>query len=170
MSDVAKRHAPAGHHGGTPAISALDAACARYALRHYSASGDAAFGPEAAAALGVSPARVFKTLLVVTGASALAVGVVPVDGTLDLKALAAALGVKKVEMAEPAVAERRTGYVRGGISPLGQRHASPTVVDESVLTHATVFVSGGRRGLEIELSPATLLALSSGSTAPIASR
>lgn len=170
---MSRKKSASERHGGTPATSVLDAAGARYALHHYPHEENAAFGPEAAAALGVEPARVFKTLLVSTGAAgagSLAVGVVPVDGSLDLKALAAALGVKKVEMADPEAAERRSGYVLGGISPLGQRHASRTVVDDSALGHPTVFVSGGRRGLEIELAPETLVKLASATTAGIASR
>ena len=113
------------------------------------------FGEEAAAALGVDVARVFKTLLAdVDGA--LWVAVVPVGGQLDLKALAAAAGGKRAAMADPAAAERATGYVVGGISPLGQRRR-----------HPTVYVSGGRRGLDIELSPADLVALTEARTAPV---
>lgn len=142
--------------GATPATAALDAAGVPYALHRYPHDPAAAsFGLEAAEALGVDPARVFKTLLVSTGGG-LAVGLVPVARSLGLKAMAAALGVKKVEMADPAAAERRTGYVVGGISPLGQRHRSPTVIDASARDHGTVFVSGGRRGLEIELAPDAL--------------
>lgn len=127
------------------------------------------YGTEAAQALGVDPARVFKTLMVdVEGR--LAVGIVPVSGTLDLKAIAAALGAKKAAMADPAAAQRRTGYVLGGISPLGQRLPSPTVLDSSALALATVLVSGGRRGLDIELAPADLVRLTSAVTAAIGSR
>lgn len=125
------------------------------------------FGLEAAQALGVPAGRVFKTLLVDTG-TGLAVGVVPVDRQLDLKTLAVALGVKRVAMADPAAAERSTGYVVGGISPLGQKRALPTVVDLSLLDHETVFVSGGRRGLDLELVPADLVAVTAARTAPIA--
>ncbi len=127
------------------------------------------YGTEAAQALGMDPARVFKTLMVdVEGR--LAVGIVPVSGTLDLKAIAAALGAKKAAMADPAAAQRRTGYVLGGISPLGQRLPSPTVLDSSALALATVLVSGGRRGLDIELAPADLIRLTSAVTAAIGSR
>lgn len=126
-----------------------------------------AYGQEAADATGVDPRRIFKTLLVDTGAT-LGVGIVPVSGSLDLKAIAAALGVKKVAMADPAVAERTTGYVVGGISPIGQRKALPTVIDESARAFATVFVSGGKRGLEIELAPADLATATRGGFAPIA--
>lgn len=113
------------------------------------------YGQEAAEATGVPAERIFKTLLVSTG-SGLAVGVVPVSGSLDLKAIAAALGQKKVAMADPAAAERSTGYVVGGISPIGQRRALPTVIDSSAEHFETVFVSGGKRGFEIEIAPADL--------------
>jgi len=125
-----------------------------------------AYGQEAADATGVEPERIFKTLLVDTGRT-LAVGIVPVSGSLDLKAVAAALCVKKVTMAEPAVAERSTGYVVGGISPVGQRKALPTVIDESARGFETVFVSGGRRGFEIELAPDDLAAATGGTFATI---
>ena len=108
--------------------------------------------------MGVSPDRVFKTLVAEVD-GALTVAVVPVAGTLDLKALATALGGKRAAMADPAAAERTTGYVRGGISPLGQRKKLPTVLDASAEGHATICVSAGRRGLEVELAPADLAAL-----------
>ena len=114
------------------------------------------FGLEAAEALGLPPEQVFKTLLVDTGAG-LAVAVVPVAGQLDLKAMAAALGVKQVAMADPAAAQRSSGYVLGGISPIGQKRALPTVVDESAELFDVVYVSGGRRGLDLGLSPADLV-------------
>ncbi len=156
--------------GGTPATVALDRAGIRYEVRSYAHDPTAAsFGLEAAEALGVEPARVFKTLLVDTD-KGLGVGVVPVDTLLDLKAVAAALGAKKATMAEPAVAERVTGYVVGGISPVGQKKALPTVLDASAHEHATILVSGGKRGLDVELAPGDLLALVRGSTAPIARR
>jgi Cys-tRNA(Pro)/Cys-tRNA(Cys) deacylase len=124
------------------------------------------YGEAAAAALGVDPGRLFKTLVTrVDGA--LTVALVPVSSTLDLKALAAAAGGRKAVMAEPADAERTTGYVRGGISPLGQRKALPTVVDESALGFETVLVSAGRRGLSVELPPAELVRLTRARTAPI---
>lgn len=125
-----------------------------------------AYGLEAAAATGMPAERIFKTLLVDTGAG-LAVGVVPVSGSLDLKAIAAALRVKKVAMADPAAAERSSGYVVGGISPIGQRKALPTVIDSSAQDFATVFVSGGKRGFEIEIAPADLATATRGRFAPI---
>lgn len=154
--------------GGTPATAALDRAGVAYALRAYEHDPQApSYGLEAAEALGVDPARVFKTLLVDTG-SGLGVGIVPVSTQLDLKALAAALGVKKVAMADPREAERATGYVVGGISPIGLRRRLPTVLDESALDFETVLVSGGRRGLDLELSPTDLVAVTGARTAPIA--
>jgi Cys-tRNA(Pro)/Cys-tRNA(Cys) deacylase len=114
------------------------------------------YGREASEALGVAPDRVFKTLIAEVD-GALVVGVVPVEGQLDLKALAAAAGGKKAAMAQAAAAERATGYVTGGISPVGQRKRLPVVVDESALRFPTVFCSAGRRGLEIELAPADLV-------------
>lgn len=156
--------------GGTPATVALDRAGIAYEIRAYEHDPAAAsYGLEAAAALGVEQERVFKTLLVDTG-QGLGVGIVPVDSLLDLKGVAVALGAKKVSMADPKVAERSTGYVVGGISPVGQRTALPTVVDESALAFGTVLVSGGRRGLDIELAPDDLLAVTGGTTAQIARR
>jgi Cys-tRNA(Pro)/Cys-tRNA(Cys) deacylase len=125
------------------------------------------YGLEAAEVLGVDPARVFKTLLTEADGG-LVVAVVPVAGRLDLKALARAVGARKAVLAAPAAAERVTGYVVGGISPLGQKRVHPTVVDSSALDHVTVLVSAGRRGLDVELAPADLVTLSSASTAPIA--
>ena len=124
------------------------------------------FGLAAAAVLDIDPARILKTILV-RGQRGLAVAVVPVTTTVDLKAAARALGEKKVAVADPVEAERVTGYVVGGISPLGQRKRLPTVVDASALDHATVHVSGGRRGLEIELSPDDLVAATAATTAVI---
>ncbi len=125
------------------------------------------YGVEAATALGIDAGRCFKTL-VATVDGALTVAVVPVTGTLDLKALAAAVGGKRAEMADPVLAERTTGYVRGGISPLGQRRRLATVVDLSAEAFETVFVSAGRRGLEIELAPADLVRLTAATVAPVA--
>lgn len=155
----------------TPAVQAAIAANIDYQLHEYSAQGDGAgrhWGTEAAEQMGVLPQRVFKTLIVQVDGSRLAVGIVPVACELNLKAMAAALGDKKVVMAQRAAAERSTGYVLGGISPLGQRQTLATVVDTSAAEHATVFVSGGRRGLEIELAPVDLATVCSGSFGKIA--
>jgi Cys-tRNA(Pro)/Cys-tRNA(Cys) deacylase len=152
----------------TPAVQVLERAGVPHSLHPYDPehAEDQGYGEAAAAALGVPPERLFKTLVTrVDGA--LTVAVVPVSGTLDLKALAAAAGGRKAGMAEPADAERTTGYVRGGISPLGQRKALPTVVDDSALGFGTVLVSAGRRGLQVELSPTDLVRLTRARTAPI---
>lgn len=125
------------------------------------------FGLEAASALDLDPEQVFKTLLADVDGS-LVVGIVPVTGKLDLKALAAAVGGKKAEMADPKLAERRTGYVVGGISPIGQKMAHPTVLDETAELFDTIFVSGGRRGLDLELAPADLVRITNGTIAAIA--
>ncbi|MEE1930459.1 Cys-tRNA(Pro) deacylase [Streptomyces sp. TRM 70351] len=154
--------------GGTPATVALTAAGVPFTLHAYAHDPAAeSYGREAADALGVEAARVFKTLVAEVD-GALTVAVVPVTGSLDLKALAAAAGGKRAVMADPAAAERSSGYVRGGISPLGQRRRLPTVVDASADAHTTVCVSAGRRGLEIELAPADLVALTGARTAAIA--
>jgi Cys-tRNA(Pro)/Cys-tRNA(Cys) deacylase len=154
---MARQRAGAGP--STPATVALDRARIDYVRHPYHHDPSApSYGLEAAEALGVDPARVFKTLLVETGRG-LAVGIVPVNGQLDLKALAAALGAKSVTMADPGAAERSTGYVVGGISPLGQKRALPTVLDETAYALPTVFVSGGRRGFDIELRPSDLAAV-----------
>lgn len=152
---------------GTPATVALTAAGVVFTEHSYTHDpANTNYGLEAATVLGIDPARVFKTLMADV-AGTLAVAIVPVNGTLDLKALAQALGHKKAAMADPAAAQRRTGYVLGGISPLGQRQQSPTVLDESALGHRTIFVSGGRRGFDIELDPADLIRLTEAVTAPI---
>ncbi|MEA3551090.1 Cys-tRNA(Pro) deacylase [Pseudarthrobacter sp. C1] len=154
---------------GTPATAALAAAGVPFVLHPYTHDPAAAsYGAEAAEVLGVDPSRVFKTLMVEVEGR-LAVGIVPVSGALDLKAFAAALGAKKAAMADPAAAQRRTGYVLGGISPLGQRLPSPTVLDASALALDTLLVSGGRRGLDIELAPADLVRLTDAVTASISS-
>ena len=153
--------------GGTPATVALTKAAVEFTLHPYEhAAGAPSYGGEAADALGLSHDEVFKTLVARVDGT-LVTAVVPVAGSLDLKALAAALGGKKAAMAEPADAERATGYVVGGISPLGQRSQVPTVVDESVLRLAAVYVSAGRRGLQVRLAPADLLRLSAARTAPL---
>lgn len=145
--------------GGTPATVALTAAGTAFTVHAYEHDpASPSYGEEAAQALGVSPDRVFKTLIADVDGR-LTVAVVPVAGSLDLKALAAAAGGKRATMADPAAAERTTGYVRGGISPLGQRKRLPTVLDASSRAHPTICVSAGRRGLEVELSPEDLAAL-----------
>ncbi|ANS64611.1 transcriptional regulator [Streptomyces lincolnensis] len=153
--------------GGTPATVALTTTGTPYTVHAYDHDpSHPSYGEEAAEAMGVSPERVFKTLVAdVDGA--LTVAVVPVAGSLDLKALAAAVGGKRATMADPALAERTTGYVRGGISPLGQRKKLPTVLDASAATHPTICVSAGRRGLEVELSPTDLAHLTAAVLAPI---
>lgn len=154
--------------GGTPATTALTAAGAAYTLHPYAHdAGAPSYGREAVDALGLSDTEVFKTLVARVDRR-LVTAVVPVAGSLDLKALAAAVGGKKAVLAEPLDAERATGYVLGGISPLGQRTAMPVVVDLSVLDLPAVHVSAGRRGLQVRLAPADLLAVSRGRTAAVA--
>lgn len=153
---------------GTPATVALRAAGIPFTEHAYTHDpANTHYGLEAATALGLDPDRVFKTLLAdVDGA--LVVGIVPVTGKLDLKALAAAVGGKRAAMADPAVAQRKTGYVVGGISPLGQKTAHPTVIDETAELWDTVYVSGGRRGLDLELAPADLIRATAAVVADIA--
>jgi len=154
----------------TPAIKAASAAGISHTVHEYTHDPHAAsYGLEAAQAMGVAPARVFKTLLVMLDPprGRLAVGIVPVDRQLDLKAVASALGAKRAAMAGQREAERATGYVVGGISPLGQKRRLATVLDASALDHATIYVSGGRRGLELELAPADLRQLTQAQAAPI---
>ncbi|MFH8341057.1 Cys-tRNA(Pro) deacylase [Streptomyces sp. AM6-12] len=163
MAKKSKKQQP----GGTPATVALSAAGVEFTVHAYEHDpAHPSYGEEAAEAMGVSPDRVFKTLVAEVDGS-LVVGVVPVAGTLDLKALASAVGGKRAAMADPALAERTTGYVRGGISPLGQRKKLPTVLDDSALGHATICVSAGRRGLEVELAPGVLAELTGAVSAPI---
>lgn len=155
----------------TPAVRAAEAGGIRYAIHEYAHDpAQRAYGEEAARALGLAPSRVFKTLLVTLDGDErrLAVALVPVSAQLDLKAVAAALGAKRAAMAEGRAAERATGYVLGGISPLGQRRRLPMRLDASAQAFASIFVSGGRRGLEIELAPDDLLRLCGGETATIA--
>ncbi len=149
----------------TPAINAAKKAGVTFRIHEYAHDPKAeSYGEEAANLLGLDHRQVFKTLLVsITGAKqSLAVGVVPVNGLLDLKAIAKILGAKKAEMADPKVAERNTGYVVGGISPIGQKKPLPLVLDQSAEDLSTIYVSAGRRGLEIELSPTDLLGLTDG--------
>ena len=154
-------------HGGTPATAALTAAGVAFTLHEYAHDPRAeSYGLEAAAALGLDPARVFKTLVADLD-GALVVAVVPVAGWLDLKALARGLGGRKAVMASPRDAERATGYVTGGISPVGQKRPLRTVVDSGALDHDTVYVSAGRRGLDLEIAPADLVAVTGATTARI---
>jgi Cys-tRNA(Pro)/Cys-tRNA(Cys) deacylase len=154
--------------GGTRATEVLARGGIRHSVHRYDHDPrHPSYGQEASEALGVPPERVFKTLVAdVDGA--LTVAVVPVAGTLDLKALAAVAGGKRAAMADPALAERATGYVTGGITSLGLRKRLPVVVDSSALGHETVFCSAGQRGLEIELAPADLVAAAGARVAPIA--
>lgn len=151
----------------TPATAVLAKNKVPHTVHPYAVDADTPnYGAAVADALGVAQERVFKTLVTEVD-GALTVAVVPVTGEVDLKALAAAAGGKKAGMADRAVAERTTGYVRGGISPLGQRKSLPTVIDESAETHPTIYVSAGRRGLQVELDPAELIKLTAATTARI---
>jgi Cys-tRNA(Pro)/Cys-tRNA(Cys) deacylase len=161
---------------GTPATLALDRARVTYAVHEYDAGAPPTGGPRApqlgygertAAALGIDPARIFKTLIASVDGRLVA-AVVAVDRELDLKALAAAVGGRRAEMADPAAAERSTGYVVGGISPFGQKRRLPMVVDAGAVAHAAILVSGGRRGLQVELAPDDLVRLTGATVAPIA--
>lgn len=160
----------ASSRAGTPATRVLTDAGVDFAEHAYRHDPSApSYGPEAAAALGVPAGSVFKTL-VVQGPSGLAVGVVPVERRLDVKAMAQALGVKSVAMAPVAEAERSSGYVAGGISPLGQRRALPTVLDDSARRWPRVYVSGGRRGFDVSVAPEDLARLTGAAFAPIAAQ
>ena len=151
----------------TPAIVELEAAGIEHTLHPYDhAGGELGYGLEAASALGVDPDQVFKTLLV-DGGGQLAVAVIPVTCKLSLKLAASALGLKRAEMCDPALAERSTGYVVGGISPFGQRRRLPTVIDESAELYARIFVSGGKRGLDVEVAPGDLVAHLAATVAPL---
>lgn len=153
---------------GTPATVALKRAGISFTAHSYDHDPSAtSYGLEAAEALGLAPETVFKTLLADVDGE-LVVGIVPVTGQLDLKALAAAVGGKKAVMADPAAAERVTGYVVGGISPIGQKRRLRTVLDDSADAHPTVFVSGGRRGLDLGLAPADLVRATDATSAAIA--
>lgn len=155
----------------TQATLVLDAAGIAYRLLSYAHDpANRRYGDEAAAALGLDPLRVFKTLVVDGGGPRpqLAVAVVPVGGELDLKAMAAELGLKKANLADPQIAARSTGYIVGGISPIGQKHPLPTLIDETAQLWETINVSAGRRGLQVELSPADLVQVTGGRFADIA--
>ncbi|HGA2317635.1 TPA: Cys-tRNA(Pro) deacylase [Pseudomonas putida] len=141
----------------TPALDLLKKARAEHRVHSYEHDPkSASYGLEAAEKLGLDPQQVFKTLLASSEKGELLVAVVPVVGTLDLKALAHAAGVKKCEMADPAAAQRATGYLVGGISPLGQKKRLRTFIDDSARNFATIHVSAGRRGLEVELAAVVL--------------
>lgn len=155
--------------GGTPATEALAAAGVAFTLVPYEHHADTTdFGAEVARETGVDPRRIFKTLVVAVGPRELAVAIVPVPSRLDLKATASALGAKKADMADTKAAERSTGYVVGGISPLGQRTPLPTVIDASARDHATILVSAGKRGLQVELAPDDLATLTGATFAQVA--
>lgn len=155
--------------GGTPATDALARAGLAFEPVEYPHHDDASdFGDEVVRETGLAASAVFKTLVVTTGPRQLAVGVVPVSGRLDLKAIATALGVKKAELADPKLAERSSGYVVGGLSPIGQRTPLPTVIDASAEALARMYVSGGKRGLQLGLAPADLAAVTKATFAPIA--
>lgn len=154
----------------TPGINAAKKAKVAYTIHEYPHDPNAeSYGLEAAEKLRLDPARVFKTLVVDVGNKQLAVAVVPVSRMLSLKHMAKAAGAKKAVMADKHDVERSTGYVLGGVSPLGQKKRLPTVIDSSAQQHATIFVSAGRRGLEIELQPEDLQLLVKGVFAEIAS-
>lgn len=153
---------------GTPATVLLSRQKVPHQLHPYEVDADTPnYGAEVAAALGIEPARVFKTLVTEVDGT-LTVAIVPVTGELDLKRLASACAGKRAALADRVLAERTTGYVRGGISPLGQRKQLPTVLDASAQLHASIFVSAGRRGLQLELDPADLVRLTGATVAPIA--
>lgn len=153
----------------TPALRVLEVAGVPFTEHAYEHdAGASSFGLEAAEKLGLPPEQVFKTLLAVVDGTEVVVGIVPVSGSLDLKALAQAAGGKKAEMAKPELAERKTGYIVGGISPIGQKTALPTFLDEYAQLFDTVYVSGGARGFDIGLAPDDLLAVTGGSYAAIA--
>jgi len=154
--------------GGTPATVALQRAGIRFVAHSYPHdTAVTGYGLEAADKLGLDPDQVFKTLLA-DADGVLVVAIVPVSGQLDLKALAAAVGAKKAVMADPKVAERKTGYVLGGISPIGQKARHTTVLDETAELYDTVFVSGGRRGFDLELSPVDLVSVTGATVSAIA--
>ena len=156
----------------TPAVLALTAAGVQFRVHEFHHEpGDRNYGLVAAEALGVQPEQVFKTLLAeltVDGKVEQVVGIVPVSGQLSLRELAAAMGGKRAEMCKPDLAERLTGYVVGGISPFGQKKRLRTAIDETCILFDTIFVSGGKRGLDLELAPDALVQLLDAVVAPIA--
>ena len=152
----------------TPAVRVLNLAGIDYSLRSFDHDpATRRYGSEAADKLGVSSDRVFKTLMIQVDSQPVT-ALVPVSGQLDLKALASARGAKKAQLAGVAETERRTGYPVGGVSPFGQRHAVPVVIDRTALDHSNVFVSAGRRGLEIEIRPEDLVIITNAQVAKIA--
>lgn len=156
----------------TPAVTVLVEAGVEHALHDYDASGaaDVGFGLDAAQQLGLDAARVFKTLVLELDRDPARLGVVvaPASGEVDLRAAAGALGAKRAALADVTRAERTTGYVHGGISPFGQRKRLPTVLDASAEAFATIYVSGGRRGLEIEVAPADIVTVLAAAVAEVA--
>lgn len=153
----------------TPAINVARKAGIDHCIHEYSHDpASESYGTEAAEKLGIPPQQVFKTLVVSLDGKTLAVGIVPVAGKLNLKQIAKAAGAKKAVMADPAEVERTTGYVLGGVSPLGQKKRLATFIDAGAQNFPTVHVSAGRRGLEIELAPQSLARLTGASFAPIA--
>jgi len=157
-----------GKTAATPALVAAQRAGVECRVHAYDLdSAHGSFGKQAAALLGVDPVRVFKTLVAMVD-GAMSIAVVPVARELDLKRRAITCGGKRATMADPPDAERATGYVVGAISPLGQRKRLPTVVDESALRFATIFVSAGRRGLELEVAPLDMIRVTDATTAAIA--
>ena len=164
---MAKAAKQGGSAASTPATVTLTRAGVPFTVHAYEHDPRAAsFGQEAADALGLSVAEVFKTLMALVDGQPV-VGIVPVSGSLDLKALAAAAGGRRADLADAAVAQRLTGYVVGGISPIGQKKAVPTFLDDSARALRTIYVSGGRRGLDLGLAPDDLLRVTHGSYAPI---
>lgn len=152
----------------TPAIRAAEAAHIQFTLHRYQHDPNAdSFGLEAAEKLGVSPERVFKTLVAQVDGKQLVLAIIPVAERLDLKRLAAAFGGKKADLADPVAAERATGYVVGGISPLGGRKKLPTLIDARALGQTTILVSAGQRGLQVELSSQDLIRLTEATTAEL---
>ena len=152
----------------TPAVNAVRKARVVYQIHDYAHdASSASYGLEAAEKLDVAEERVFKTLVVSLDSKALAVAVIPVSSMLSMKLVAKAAGAKKATMAEPAAVERSTGYVLGGVSPLGQKKRLKTIIDSAASDHSTVYVSAGRRGLEIELGPGDLAELTGASFAGI---
>jgi Cys-tRNA(Pro)/Cys-tRNA(Cys) deacylase len=152
----------------TPAIELATKYKVAFTVHQYQHNSKAeSYGDEAAVSLGADPKQVFKTLVVELNSGELAVGVVPVSGSLNLKAIANAANAKKAAMADKLKVQRSSGYVLGGVSPIGQRKPLTTIIDSSANNFSTVFVSAGKRGLEIELSASDLANLTSATFAPI---